>query len=178
MAEPPIRTVTAAFSDLVNSVGLAERLSEHAYFNEVLDPFYALAEEVITDHGGKMRPVFAGDKVLAVFGVPVEQVDDAVRAVEAAVALRARVAELSARLERDRAVTLEVHTGVNTGSALVREPAADPTAVFGDAVNVGARLQDAAGGGKSCSARSPTSSSAASPWPSRCRSSSGAGTPP
>jgi class 3 adenylate cyclase/tetratricopeptide (TPR) repeat protein len=148
MAEPPLRTVTAAFSDLVNSVGLAARLSEHAYFNEVLDPFYALAEEVITDHGGKMRPVFAGDKVLAVFGVPVEQVDDAVRAVEAAVALRSRVAELSARLERDRDVGLEVHTGVNTGSALVREPDTDPTAVFGDAVNVGARLQDAAGGGE------------------------------
>ena len=148
MAEPPIRTVTAVFSDLVNSVGLAARLSEHAYFNEVLDPFYAIAEEVINDHGGKMRPVFAGDKVLAVFGVPVEQVDDAARAVEAAVALRARVAELSARLERDRDVTLEVHTGVNTGSALVREPDTDPTAVFGDAVNVGARLQDAAGGGE------------------------------
>jgi len=148
MAEPPIRTVTVAFGDLVDSVGLAERLSEHAYYNEVLNPFYALAKEVITDHGGKMRPVFAGDKVLAVFGVPVEQVDDAARAVEAAVALRSRVAELSVRLKRDRDVTLEVHTGVNTGSALVREPDTDPTAVFGDAVNVGARLQDAAGGGE------------------------------
>ncbi len=143
--EPPIRTVSVLFSDLVDSVRLAERLSEHVYFNEVLDPFYAMAEEVITDHGGKMRPVFAGDKVLAVFGVPVEQVDDAAQAVEAAVALRSRVAELSARLERDRDVTLEVHTGVNTGSALVREPHSDPTAVFGDAVNVSARLQDAAG---------------------------------
>jgi class 3 adenylate cyclase len=148
MAEPPIRTVTAAFSDLVNSVGLAERLSEHAYYNEVLDPFHAIAEKVISDHGGKMRPVFAGDKVLAVFGVPLEQDDDAVRAVETAVELRSRVAELSARLERDREVTLEVHTGVNTGTALVREPHTDPTAVFGDAVNVGARLQDAAGGGE------------------------------
>lgn len=148
MSQPPLRIITAAFTDLVDSVGLAEQLSEHAYFNEVLDPFYAIAEEVITDHGGKMRPVFAGDKVLGVFGVPVEQADDAVRAVAAAVALRARVAELSARLERDRNVPLEVHIGVNTGSALVRKPDTDPTAVFGDAVNVGARLEDAAGTGE------------------------------
>ena len=61
------------FSDLVSTVGLAERLSEHAYYEEVLGPFYEIAEEVITEHGGTMRPVFAGDEVVVTtdsFGRP------------------------------------------------------------------------------------------------------------
>jgi class 3 adenylate cyclase len=148
MSQPTLGTVSVVFCDLVNSVGLASHLSLTALYNEVLSPFYASADQVIAEHGGTMRQVMAGDKILAVFGVPVEQPDDALRAVEAAVALRAKVAELSRRLQRQRDVRLEIHTGVNTGQAIIGDPQGDPAAAFGDAANLGARLQDAAGPGE------------------------------
>jgi len=148
MSRPTLRTVSVLYCDLVDSVGLASRLSEHAYFDQVLEPFYEAAERLIADHGGIMRPVIEGDRIMAVFGVPVEEPDDALRAVEAAVALRARIGELSRKLEDERDVRLQVHTGVNTGTVVVRNPERDPTAAFGDAANVGARFQDAAGPGE------------------------------
>ncbi|MDQ6817934.1 MAG: AAA family ATPase, partial [Actinomycetota bacterium] len=90
----------------------------------------------VESHGGTVRE-FAGDSVFAVFGIPRVHEDDAVRAVRAAAEIRER----SRLVAEDIGVTLRLRTGVNTGLVLTDE---GRTLVMGDAVNVAARLEQAA----------------------------------
>ena len=74
--------------------------------------------------------------------------DDALRAVRAAVELGAALAELNKELQRDWGVTLQIRTGVNTGEVVAGSAAAGSALVLGDAVNVAARLEQAAAPGE------------------------------
>ena len=82
-------------------------------------------------HGGIVEK-FAGDAVLAAFGVPQSHEDDALRAARAAVAMREAVAELD----------LEARIGIEAGELVVDE--AESSFVTGEAVNLAARLQQVA----------------------------------
>jgi class 3 adenylate cyclase len=134
-----LKTITVLFADVTGSTELGERLDPEAV-RRVMQRYFELAQRVITSHGGTVEK-FIGDAVMAVFGVPVVHEDDALRAVRAATDLRARLPELNAELNRDYDATLELRTGVNTGKAVT---AVDEWLAVGDAVNVAARLQQAA----------------------------------
>ena len=86
---------------------------------------------------------FVGDAVMAVFGVPVAHEDDALRACRAALEMQARLASLNEELER-RTDADRVRIGVNTGEVVAGDAASRETFVTGDAVNVAARLEQAA----------------------------------
>ena len=90
---------------------------------------------IIERHGGSAEK-FAGDAVMAVFGIPVAHEDDALRAVRAASEMREVVA----------AHGLDARLGVNTGEVVVGGES--ETLVTGDAVNVAARLEQAADSGE------------------------------
>ncbi len=79
---------------------------------------------------------FVGDAVMAVFGIPVSHEDDALRAVRAAAEMQAAIAEHG----------LEARIGINTGEVVVGGEG--ETLVTGDAVNVAARLEQAAASGE------------------------------
>jgi tetratricopeptide (TPR) repeat protein len=87
---------------------------------------------------------FIGDAVMAVFGVPAAREDDAVRAVRAAAEMQRRVADLNRELERRFGCTIAVRIGVNSGEVVTGEATAREALVTGDAVNVAARLEQAA----------------------------------
>jgi tetratricopeptide (TPR) repeat protein len=89
--------------------------------------YFEEARAILERHGGTVEK-FIGDAVMAVFGVPRSHEDDALRAVRAAVELRAAVAEIG----------LQARIGVNTGQVVAGEGDA---LVTGDAVNVAARLE-------------------------------------
>ena len=76
---------------------------------------------VIELHGGSVEK-FAGDEVMAVFGVPVMHEDDARRAVRAAVEMRAR--KLNEELRATRGFALGARIGVNTGEVVTGDPGA------------------------------------------------------
>ena len=77
---------------------------------------------------------------MAVFGLPVAHGDDADRALAAALELRDRVRDDPALGER-----LPIRLGVNSGEVVAsRDAGAGDFLVTGDAVNVAARLQQAA----------------------------------
>ncbi len=78
---------------------------------------------------------------MAVFGVPTVHEDDALRAVRAAAELRDSLASLNDELERDYGVALQLRTGVNTGEVVT---GTEERLATGDAVNVAARLEQAA----------------------------------
>jgi class 3 adenylate cyclase/tetratricopeptide (TPR) repeat protein len=140
------KTVTVLFSDLVDSTPLGELLDPEP-LRLVLGRYFEVIHEVLERHGGTVRK-YAGDAVMAVFGVPTLHEDDALRAVIAASKLGMALAGLNEELERNWNVRLAVRTGVNTGEVVVDDRAGSGADVLGDAVNVAARLQQAAGIGE------------------------------
>ena len=134
-----LKTITVLFADVTGSTALGERL-EPETLRRVMERYFELARRVIERHGGTVEK-FIGDAVMAVFGVPVLHEDDALRAVRAAADLRAELPELNLELQRDYDTALQLRTGVNTGAAVT---ATDEWLALGDAVNVAARLEQAA----------------------------------
>ena len=143
-APPPSearKTVTIVFSDLKGSTSLGERLDSEA-LREVMTRYFEEMQRVLERHGGTVEK-FIGDAVMAVFGLPKLHEDDALRAVRAAFDMKTSLAKLNGELERRWGVSLANRTGVNTGEVVAGD-AADQRLVTGDAVNVAARLEQAA----------------------------------
>src|SRR5438094_655263 len=76
------------------------------------------------------------------------QEDDALRAGRAAAEARDGIATLNEELERDRGVRIQVRMGVNTGEVVAGDPTTGQNLVTGDAVNIAARLEQAAAPGE------------------------------
>ncbi len=124
------KVVTVLFCDVTGSTALGERLDPEK-LRTVMADYFAVARAAIERHGGTVEK-FIGDAVMAVFGVPTVREDDALRAVRAALELRDGAA-------------LDLRIGVNTGEVVT---GTGETLVTGDAVNVAARLEQAAGPGE------------------------------
>ena len=137
------KTVTLIFSDLKDSTALGERLDSEA-LHEVKDRYFAAMAAEITRHGGKIEK-FIGDAIMAVFGLPKAHEDDALRAVRAAADMRKALVRVNEDLMKRYGVTLGNRTGVNTGEVVANDDEkADQKLATGDAVNVAARLEQAA----------------------------------
>jgi class 3 adenylate cyclase/tetratricopeptide (TPR) repeat protein len=137
------RTVSIVFCDLKDSTALGERLDPEA-LHEVKDRYFAAMAAQITRHGGKIEK-YIGDAIMAVFGLPVQHEDDALRAVRAAAGMQAALRTVNAELSGRYGVELAMRTGVNTGEVVATDdPAANQKLATGDAVNVAARLEQAA----------------------------------
>src|SRR6185295_4898563 len=123
------KVVTVLFCDLVGSTALGESTDPEALRTRMRG-YFADLRAILERHGGSVEK-FVGDAVMAVFGVPVAHEDDALRAVRAAWEMRDAVPALG----------LAARIGVNTGEVVAGE---GDTLVTGDAVNVAARLEQAA----------------------------------
>jgi len=137
------RSVTVLFADLVGFSTLAEHLDPEELRTLMTGTFAELTAEVERREGSVEK--FIGDAIMAVFGAPQAHEDDPARAVETALSMLAAV-----RLRSERAPTpLELRIGINSG-LVVSGTVGDgtQTGVMGDAVNVAARLQQAAGPGE------------------------------
>lgn len=137
------RLVTVVFVDLVGSTKLASQLDPER-FREVLAAFHGMVTEEVEWLRGRAES-FIGDAVLAVFGVPTSHDDDGVRAIRAALSVVNRAPQLGRELGLP--TPMHVHVGINTGLVAVGT-AADRGIVIGGEVNIGARLQQAAGTGE------------------------------
>ncbi|HLB17919.1 MAG TPA: AAA family ATPase [Gaiellaceae bacterium] len=133
------KTVTILFCDVTGSTALGERLDSES-LRRVMERYFSLARNVLERHGGTVEK-FIGDAVMAVFGIPTVHEDDALRAARAAHELREELGGLNADLQREFGTELQVRMGVNTGEVVTSEGG---TLATGDAVNVAARLEQAA----------------------------------
>jgi class 3 adenylate cyclase/tetratricopeptide (TPR) repeat protein len=124
------KVVTVLFCDVSGSTSLGEQLDPEA-LRATMARYFDVARAAIERHGGTVEK-FIGDAVMAVFGVPVLREDDALRAVRAAQEVR-------------DGVDVPVRIGVNTGEVVT---GSSDTLVTGDAVNVAARLEQAAAAGE------------------------------
>jgi class 3 adenylate cyclase/tetratricopeptide (TPR) repeat protein len=140
------KTVSVLFCDVAGSTTLAERLDPESV-RDVMTRFFRRMRAALERHGGTVEK-FIGDAVMAVFGVPVLHEDDAFRAVRAAQSMREELEALNVDLEARFGIQVHARIGVNTGEVVVGDPAAGQALVVGDAVNVAARLEQAAASGE------------------------------
>jgi class 3 adenylate cyclase/tetratricopeptide (TPR) repeat protein len=133
------KTVTVLFCDVTGSTALGEQIDPESLRN-VMARYFETAKGAIERHGGTVEK-FIGDAVMAVFGVPVVHEDDALRAVRAADELRVELAALNDELEQRFGTRVQVRIGVNTGEVVT---GTEERLATGDAVNVAARLEQAA----------------------------------
>src|SRR5439155_667440 len=110
----------------------------------LLNTYFSAMSAVIEAWGGTVEK-FIGDAIMAAFGVPLVREDDAERALRASLDMLGRLADLNQDFEVRHGVTLQIRIGVNTGEVIapVGGPA-EQMIVAGDAVNVAARLEQAA----------------------------------
>jgi len=136
------REVTVMFVDIRNFTGLVERLAPQQSL-QVLNAFLAIVTEGIERHGGVVDK-YLGDGAMALFGAPVTREDDARRALECALDLRRRVAELGPALAAKDLPQPQLAIGINT-SRVIAGDIGSPTrlnyTVLGDGVNVASRLE-------------------------------------
>jgi class 3 adenylate cyclase/tetratricopeptide (TPR) repeat protein len=123
------RTVTVLFCDIAGYTKTGERLDPEA-LRQLQSRYFDDARAALERHGATVEK-FIGDAVMAVFGVPQIHEDDALRAARAALELRDVVSALG----------LQARVGINTGEVVA---GAGDALVTGDAVNVAARLEQAA----------------------------------
>jgi class 3 adenylate cyclase/tetratricopeptide (TPR) repeat protein len=126
------KMVSMVFCDVAGSTAFGDG-ADPEVLRSLMARYFDGMRAVIERHGGTVEK-FIGDAVMAVFGVPQVHEDDALRAVRAAMEMQAELAELS----------IPARIGVNTGEVVANER---DSLVTGDAVNVAARLEQAAGVG-------------------------------
>jgi class 3 adenylate cyclase/tetratricopeptide (TPR) repeat protein len=124
------KLATVLFVDLVDSTSLVAA-SDPEIVRRRVTAFFEHVSECIERHGGTVEK-FAGDAVMAAFGIPQAHEDDAERAIRAALAVRASASDGE----------LQMRMGVESGEVVTEET--DSTFATGDAVNLAARLQQAA----------------------------------
>ena len=131
------KVATLLFADIVGFTELGERLDAEVVSRLVFDTFERLSGEV--DRYGGTVEKFAGDALLAVFGVPTTHEDDPERAVRAALEMQSAVAHRGTGHS-----ALQLRIGIETGEVLAdlgRSTGERDLFVTGDAVNTAARLQ-------------------------------------
>ena len=132
------RPITVMFCDLVGSTGMAAKLDAEDW-RTLVNTYLDEASAAVTGLGGHVLKKL-GDGLMALFGYPHAQENDAERGVRAALTIQRALVEINARNASSGAPELQARIGLDSGQVVV-----DATGeVFGDAPNIAARVQGAA----------------------------------
>ena len=126
------------FCDLVGSTALASRLDAEDW-RSLVNAYLDEAAAAVTGLGGHVLKRL-GDGLMALFGYPTAQENDAERAVRAALAIHRSLSEINARNASKGAPELSARIELESGPVVVETGGE----VFGDAPNIAARVQAAA----------------------------------
>ena len=139
------QTVTVLFADIRGFTGLSERAKPEQILR-LLNRYFSEMTEIIFTHGGTLDK-YIGDGLMALFGAPLPAPEDAANAVQTAVSMQLRLAQLNENLQAEGFDRLDIGIGLHTGEAIVGyvgcEKRSEYTAI-GDTVNLAARLESAA----------------------------------
>jgi class 3 adenylate cyclase/tetratricopeptide (TPR) repeat protein len=146
VASPPLefegerKYVTVLFSDMSGYTSMSERLDPEEV-KEISGRIFGEISQVIAKYDGFIEK-YVGDAVMALFGVPISQEDDPVRAIKAAREIHCLVANLSPKYQSKISQPLTMHTGINTGLVVTGEINLErgTHGVAGDTINLAARL--------------------------------------
>jgi class 3 adenylate cyclase len=132
------RPITVMFCDLVGSTSLAAKLDPEDWRN-LVNAYLDEASAAVTGLGGHVLKRL-GDGLMALFGYPQAQENDAERAVRAALAIERALEDINIKNRGKGAPELSARIGLESGPVVVEATGE----VFGDAPNVAARVQAAA----------------------------------
>lgn len=140
------KLVTILFTDIVASTAISENLDPEDVL-EIMDGALEAYSNAVGELGGTVARLM-GDGLLAFFGAPVGREDDAVRAVRCGLAIQ-RATRAYGRTVEDRwgVSTFSTRVGINTGLVALGEvggASGSEWTAMGDAINLAARLQNAA----------------------------------
>jgi class 3 adenylate cyclase len=129
------RHVTVMFCDLVDSTGIAAKLDAEEW-RDLVGAYLDAASTAVTELGGKVAKKL-GDGLMALFGYPVAQENDAERAARAALAIQRALAELNRKNADTRKPALAARIAIDSGPVVVHASGE----IFGDVPNIAARAQ-------------------------------------
>lgn len=136
------RVVTILFADIRNFTTLCEILTPRQSL-ELLNRYLAVMNMVIEKHGGVIDK-YTGDGVMALFGAPVSQQDDAKQALLAALEMKDKLDELTKKLALENLPDPDVGIGINTARVIAGNIGSHSRlnyTVLGDGVNLAARFE-------------------------------------
>lgn len=136
------RRMTVLFSDIRGFTSMSEKMPPEEVVT-FLREYLTVMTEAVFKHGGTVDK-YIGDAIMALYNVPFEQPDHALRAVRTALEFQERLRPLAERFEARYGGTLACGVGIHTGDAVVgtigSEQRLEYTAI-GDTVNLGSRLE-------------------------------------
>jgi class 3 adenylate cyclase len=133
------KLVTVLFADLAGSTELAVR-HDPEQLRALLTAYFEEMAQQVRAFGGVVEK-YAGDAIMAVFGVPHVHEDDAERAVRAAVAMQESLGLLNPSFEAEYGAALELRVGIATGEAVAVTDPSREFMVTGEVPNLASRLQ-------------------------------------
>lgn len=136
------KKVTILFSDLRDFTPLSERLTPSELL-EILNRYFTRMSQIVDAHGGVVDK-YIGDALMALFGAPLKQPDQAARAMAAALEMRAALTELNRELFPDSEYALRLGIGIHTAMVVagnIGSPQRYNYTVIGDGVNAASRLE-------------------------------------
>jgi adenylate cyclase len=143
------RHVAVLFSDIRGFTALSETMNPDAMAKHLTEYFTEMVECVFR-HGGTLDK-FIGDAVMAQWGAPICEADDADRAMSAALDMMTELDTLNARWRAEERPELQIGIGINYGEAFAGNIGSERRleyTVIGDVVNVASRLCSKAQGGE------------------------------
>jgi adenylate cyclase len=134
--------LTVLFSDLEGFTSYSERYSPNE-MTQMLSEYYDRVTEQVFLHRGTLKE-YVGDELMAFFGAPIEEPQHALRACQAALAMRSQTRLLSSEWATIGRPRLRARTGINSGPMVVGNLGSKyrfAYGVVGDHVNLGSRLE-------------------------------------
>jgi class 3 adenylate cyclase len=140
--------VTVLFSDLTGYTAMSEKLDPEEV-KEITSRIFSDISKIVDSYDGFIEK-YAGDAVMAIFGVPKSHEDDPIRAIKAAREIHQVVGAISPEVEKKIGQSISMHTGINTGLVVTGEVnmARGTHGVAGDTINVASRLSNLARSGE------------------------------
>ena len=136
------RRMTVLFSDIRGFTSLSEKMQPEEVVT-FLREYLTVMTEAVFKHGGTVDK-YIGDAIMALYNVPFEAPDHALRAVRTALEFQERLQPLAERFAARHGGTLACGVGIHTGDAVVgtigSEQRLEYTAI-GDTINLGSRLE-------------------------------------
>ena len=140
--------VTVLFSDLTGYTTMSEKLDPEEV-KGITSRIFSEISKIVAKYDGFIEK-YAGDAVMAIFGVPNAHEDDPIRAVKAAREIHECVDVICPEVESSIGQPISMHTGINTGLVVTGEVDMErgTHGVAGDTINVASRLSGLAEAGQ------------------------------
>ncbi len=134
--------VTVLFSDIRSFTSISERMDPRALLDFLNEYFAGMVESVLSHHG--VVDKFIGDAIMAVFGAPVPEPEDPLRAVQAALEMRARLERINEGFRARGLPEIKTGIGLHSGQVVAGNMGHSERmeyTVIGDPVNLASRLE-------------------------------------